>query len=570
MPPRHKNKTKSTAVANAAPMPKYPNKKYSKEEKEAVYTEFHDMKNNVDVYSFIVKETTYTSREKIFGKQGQSVKNAMELVISTENSRRRTKNLTPIITLPFTGSELEEEMCRLPNPQPPGISNADFVLSHLEELRKTKHREFAEHVKEMIFSYYNPVENTLFVPYPQNRTTTQQLAATFRTFWSRVDQSNKSASTKGVLNWWKKGILQHLGFVDDNRKHSQLVHVDKLREFKELHGHCFPPQRGEYNNLHQFLHGLRRDGTKYEDLDPEVKRGLEDIGFDPHATRSAEMAAAHDQKMIVKLESFHKQHRDTWVPYPVRTQDTTLHELYWWTVDIRFRINHSEEEDVIPLAEDIQRRLVAIGFVEDPMSHHGVYRMELRHYELVQQAFDEMGFEKKWNANDKTHTNDKRKRRPDRVLYEHNMQKNSGRVIISEFDEAAHSDRSKESEQRKVYQQCVYFLHDKEEKEEENVEDIHIIRVDGGHNPMSNKEQARKHAEMIKEIMNSSYPDKPTITVHMLDFERDHHHVKAYQARIVPPKSNAIVRATEEDEWNSKPMYDAVLLYRTERGGLEL
>jgi hypothetical protein len=46
MPPRRKNKPKSTAE-NDATMPKYPNKKYSKQQKEAFYTEFHGMKNNV-------------------------------------------------------------------------------------------------------------------------------------------------------------------------------------------------------------------------------------------------------------------------------------------------------------------------------------------------------------------------------------------------------------------------------------------------------------------------------------------------------------------------------------------
>jgi hypothetical protein len=566
MPPRRKNKPKSTAVATAAPENdvtiKYPNRKYSEQEKEAVYAEFHNMKNNVDVCSFITKETTNDSRSKIFGKQRGSVKKAVEHVIARENRRRHTKNLTPIIMLTLTASELEEAMCRLPTPYPQDISKVDFVLSHLGELAKFQyHLAFAENVKEMIISYYNPVENTLLVPYPlNNRTRIQDFAAQLRTYW---DESNFKKS-KGTMNSWKKEILQHLGFVDDNNKHGHLAHVDKLREFKELHGHCFPPQKGEwlgleYNQLYMFLYYLRKknnDGVyeTYENIHAEVKSALEEIGFDPHVTRSAFIVASRDQEMIVKLESFHKKHDHTWVPHPARNPSWS--DLYKWIVDVRLRVNNPTEDGVIPLAEDIQRRLDEIDFVKDPLSHHGKNRIEHRHYLYVEKEFKKMNFVPSWNVIDKPHTNDKRKRRPDRVLYQSSLKKGD-RMIIDEFDECGHDDRTKESEQRKVYHQCAYFLY-----EEEEVVDIHLLRVNGGYNKMANEAQARKHAEMIKEIVNRPFPDKPTITVHMLDFERDHHHVKAYQARLVP-QSDVIERATQEDEWNSKPMYDNVLLYWT-------
>ena len=296
----------------------------------------------------------------------------------------------------------------------------------------------------------------------------------------------------------------------------------------------------------------------YKELHQEVKDGLEEIGWDrnqdPLIKRSEAEAKDHDQEMVQNLEEFHKKFDHTWVPHPRRQPD--MEKLYFWILDVRFRINNPEE-NVFPLAEDITDRLAKINFITNPMKHYGDYRAEGRHFDMVQEKFQEKGVVPRWNVFDQPHTDDGDRRRPDRAMYQHSFKDGTDRIIIVEFDEAGHNDRTKESEQRKLYHQCIYFLRD---DNEDNVVDIHIIRVDGGYDPIPDEAQAGKHAEMIEGILNSSFPDKPTITVHMLDFEEDHRHVKAYQARIIP-QSNGIERATKEDQWNSKPMYDKVLLY---------
>ena len=154
-----------------------------------------------------------------------------------------------------------------------------------------------------------------------------------------------------------------------------------------------------------------------------------------------------------------------------------------------------------------------------------------------------------WNAVHQTH----------RLMY---ISARKGmRMIIDSFDEAGRDDW--ESEQRKIYHECTSYLYgygDYACGDESTVKDVHIVRVNSGYNQSPSKEQAQIHAGIIKDIKRLPFPDKPSVTVHLLGFERDHSHVEAYQARMMPP-SNKVERAKKVDEWDSKPMYDNVLMY---------
>lgn len=209
---------------------------------------------------------------------------------------------------------------------------------------------------------------------------------------------------------------------------------------------------------------------------------------------------------------------------------------------------------MVPLAKDVHERLGKIRFVINPIGHHGINTRENRHYLAVDTAWKSINNSNSgvpWNVVDEPHTNGDL-RRPDRVMY----QLGEGgklRVLISEFDESGHMDRPIESEQGKVYHQCCHFI------QQHNAQDIQIIRVDGGHSPFPSEAQAKKTALIIKEILEKPFPEEPKVTVTLLDFDRkENRHVQEYQARIIP--RNTKTRATAEDEWKTKPMYDEVVM----------
>ena len=194
-------------------------------------------------------------------------------------------------------------------------------------------------------------------------------------------------------------------------------------------------------------------------------------------------------------------------------------------------------------------------FIVKPIPHYGVYRAELRHYVDLDVEWEEMhGSILFWDVIDEPHTSDDDLRRPDRAMYfeSHGIE----RMIIDEFDECAHDDRSDESEQRKVYHQCIYFL------DNSDVQDIHIVRVNGGYTPFPDEDLAKEHAKILDKILFSPPPKKlPCVTVHMLNFDEDHKHVEAYWRRMIDQDNENAERAMEEDQWDDKPMYDALKVY---------
>ena len=108
-----------------------------------------------------------------------------------------------------------------------------------------------------------------------------------------------------------------------------------------------------------------------------------------------------------------------------------------------------------------------------------------------------------------------------------------------------------ESEQRKVYHQVTTLL------KQDDCGDVHLIRTNGADRYFASEIQLDKHAEILHTIKQLPMPVEPTVTVWMLDWDHNHHHVKAYQRRIL----NGCERATLEEEWDTRPLYEQVHMY---------
>jgi len=568
-----------------------PNRKNDGVGHEAAATKFwkyiEDMNTDAEVHVFLDLETAKLSRKVLFGGKNQGLEKAVTHVVKLENERRRKENerrrrllveegqdiemLNEIQSLSLGADELEKMTCQLPatpDPLPPEFSRVDHVLEHLPTLKKSRSYIFAVHLEELIQQYYNSVENILHVPLGTNPTKAQDMAKQWRRDWDSVSLDGSNTEAKN-LNWWKKQILIYLGFVSDLKKEGHRTRVRELMEFKEMHGHCYPTRTHTHRNLHGFLRNIRLGELT---VDQEIEDKLVAIGWDrnadPAAERSIARVTANDRVLVKKLEEFYQNsstnqdERHTFVPHPIRANgDSDLVQLYYWTLDVKSRYRNRDNPEVIPLAKDVEERLGRIDFVLNPIGHYGINKRESRHYLAVDTAWDRINNLSNtgvtWNVEDEPHT-DGDQRRPDRVMYQLGEGGQKLRVVISEFDEAGHVDRSIESEQKKLYHQCIHFIH------KHNAQDIQIIRVDGGHSPFPSKAQAERTALIIKDILEKPFPKEPTVTVTLLDFDRkENRHVQEYQARIVP--SITKTRATVEGEWKTKPMYDKVVMYWTNK-----
>jgi len=239
--------------------------------------------------------------------------------------------------------------------------------------------------------------------------------------------------------------------------------------------------------------------------------------------------------------------------------------------------------------------------VLNSLKHYAEYRPELRHYDALEEKYRIT-----FNVRDKAITDDPcykdgserkkhHRRRPDAVKYQWKKLEGEGtsntkkesegtkkkkskrkktakkmskeeklaarqellisqglrkRTTVSEFDERRHDSETVESEQRKVYHIALDLLN------KEGCGDLHWIRVNGGDRYQSLPVQEAKHAELIRHIESLPLPPKPTVTVWLLDWPEDHYHVKAYQNRLMAIGE----RATEEAQWDSRPMYDEVFM----------
>ncbi len=350
--------------------------------------------------------------------------------------------------------------------------------------------------------------------------------------------------------------------------------VERLSEYKIAYGHCYPPLQSKdpnytFQSLARRLSELRTDDEKYDRLPDKVKDDLQQLGWDrtkdPREERSKLANHAKDLEMVAKLWEFYmdsspcEEKRHTWVPHPRRTDDPELWALYYWQLNVRMRIN--DPDDFAPLADEVKERLKEMKFIVKPIPHFGVYRAENRHFVQLDCAMEKVhGSRIYFDVEDTPHVkNDLR--RPDRVLYSE-LADGIDRMIIVEYDECAHDDRSEESEQKKVYNQCIDFLFNNVFSD---VRDIHIVRVNGGYTPFPDEDLALEHAKILHKIMSSPPPKKlPYVTVHMLNFDEDHKHVNAYHIRMIDPDNKIDNRARDEDQWDNKPMYDEVILYTME------
>ena len=532
-------------------------------DQDAFYEEFHCMSSVVEVFRFLVAETTKSARSALCGSRNSSYLDALTYIIEVENQRRQRINSQKgkqeqlqLIdhSQNYDIKTLKEMMCQLPSlpsPLPHDFSRVDFVLAHLDNLKGTTYGKWATAVEQMIAHFYDPVNNTLYVPYSTTNADQKlccKTASGCRDYWD----DDKHATSNGVMNAGKKQVLSFLGFVGDLDRHRTAQNVAALKEFKLLHGHCHPTPI-ENSKLAMFLNNLRAHGVQ-----ADIENELSEIGWrknqDPVVERARVETAENDKQMIAIYEEFQKRN-GRHVPWPGRVGKVEIKRLYVWVESVRARL----KEDQNQLDAEVLQRLVKLGFLTETIKHYGPFRSEYRHYEFVDQWWKELGFfppgKVNWAGIDEVDSNQD-KRRADRLHI--GKFKNGRRVIIDEFDEAGHFDRSKESEQKKVYNQCTNYLQD----EELNVRDIHIIRINGGYDPFPCTNQAKEHAVLIHNIMNRPIPEKPCVTVHMLDFDEQHIHVKAYQNRIIP-QCDKFERATTEEEWDSSPLYDKVILYWT-------
>ena len=138
-------------------------------------------------------------------------------------------------------------------------------------------------------------------------------------------------------------------------------------------------------------------------------------------------------------------------------------------------------------------------------------------------------------------------------------------MFLFEFDEVMHNDRTVESEQRKVIKELICCA-------ENNIQYVHLIRVNGGSRRIPNLLQVkataailhdelygngRAFSEDIAEKLGESGREM-YVRVTLLDFEEHHHHVNAYKDRRIPTGVE-VKEADSDDNWDTLLIYDEVV-----------
>ena len=139
-------------------------------------------------------------------------------------------------------------------------------------------------------------------------------------------------------------------------------------------------------------------------------------------------------------------------------------------------------------------------------------------------------------------------------------------MFLFEFDEVMHNDRTVESEQRKVIKELICCA-------ENNIQYVHLIRVNGGSRRDPDPKQVRLNAEILcDELFQDNQAEREDIAtklrespreiyvrVTLIDFYEHHHHVKAYDDRLIPHGLEVRKLVNNNDEWESLLVYDKVV-----------
>ena len=138
-------------------------------------------------------------------------------------------------------------------------------------------------------------------------------------------------------------------------------------------------------------------------------------------------------------------------------------------------------------------------------------------------------------------------------------------TILIEIDEHAHNGRSIESEQRKVIKELICCA-------KQGIKYFHLIRVNVGSRLEPHQRQVEVNAELLREeLYGNSQAVRDDIEkkledssremyvrVTLLDFDDHHHHVKAYEDRLIPP-GHEVRAIADDDDWETLLIYDEVV-----------
>lgn len=456
-------------------------------------------------------------------------------------------------------------------PLPPGENAVEHVLNHFKRVSEGDgfgtDIHWVNSCKEMIREHYS------FEPYPHCHV--PGIEETVIQRWAKTQR-------KGGLQAWKRRILDCLGFTWDVFEYNFDMNLLRLQQFKEKWGHYHVPTNYEDQHLFLFVKHLR--DKRFPVSEGHLKK-LRDIGYTLDMGSREWMTewkqSEEDKEMVKRLRQFWEEssdnpkNRHTNVPFPQSTQDRRWFSLYYWFCSAKERYVHTVQGDgkdvggFKPLCDEVLIEMAKLEVVLDPVAHFGLCRVEHRYYVKLVEVYDRLIVERGWkdlpfryDKRDKPAVKDlflpdgtqrqaRHQRRPDA----HKIIQKEGGVpiaIVDEYDERRHDDRTIESEQRKVYHWVNELL-------KQRVRDIHLIRVNGADRYYPDENQLIRHAELLHEIRNAPVPDKPTVTVYLLDWDKNHHHVKAYQARKIP-EGSGIGRAKEEKFWDTLPLYDRVIM----------
>jgi len=441
--------------------------------------------------------------------------------------------------------------------------------------------------------------------------------------WAKYQRQTAAGTQKPAHKEWQVAMLDMIEFVWDNNNYKWIANIARLKNFKDIFGHCAVPKNYEDKKLVNFTQNLRNGSHNsyfYKQSD-ERKQELTDLGFDPNVTYRDQTIHEEDEEMIVIFEKFFVNSSDdplerhTNIPWLTRTKEIDLMRAHFWLPKAIKRIscfhldnnNNDDSEDddseadvdgmpkdeamenrlaemqsivaqeerLLPIKPSILNRLKKLNILLKKYYHYGVDRIENRHYTKLREFYKnnhgkdlwkELGWTRDESIGDDHKYPDgsdrpkRYARRPDMTLI------GFVQALIDELDEYGHIDRSVESEQRKVYYMILLLI-------SKMKLDINLVRLEPVHPTMPDERQVRAHAKIIKDIdrdlsiktadINGLEPVKPRVRVILLDFEPHNHHIVEYQKRLIPPGSG-IKRAEKEDEWDSKVMYDEVIMLTTD------
>ena len=544
-----------------------------------------------------------------------SVAHSYNIIKECENSRRQLSSEDELDDTEMSVEQVIELTVALPV-RPPNTTRLEHVRQHLTSTDFGKDQKFATNLLECLRLYYT-LDGYCVVPCPHSGKSKLQT-------WAKGQRQAYLGTSNNPLSLpdWKRNILEEVNFVMNLNEYKFDVWVDKLDQFIQVNGrHAYPSPLGEERELYYFVYRLKNG--EYT-LNESRRTKLRNIGWDPNAPHLREFNAQQkDAEMVQKLQEFHARTGHTNVPHSLSGHgDRELWDLYTWKTEAckryQMTVESDEEPDgFLPLAEEVINQMNVMGVILNPIGHFGVNRIENRHYEKLPEVYEKKYRRKlEFNARDKSIVKDpfypdgtvrppNNARRPDAVLYHqkrvtlstgetstltsgnvasgssanNNKKKSSKgkkkgakkgakkirqecrkaaaalgmkkRTIIDEFDERRHDGESIESEQRKVYHQVTTLL------KQDDCGDVHLIRTNGADRYFASEIQLDKHAEILHTIKQLPMPVEPTVTVWMLDWDHNHHHVKAYQRRIL----NGCERATLEEEWDTRPLYEQVHMY---------